>query len=188
MLLGFLLASGCNVFEPREAQPPSQAGFQYLPRTFPSNVLFNLQSAIVQKDPAAYIACITDPARSSHSFTFIPSADAAEVYGAILRNWTYEQERSYFQGLVAKRRQPQGISALSLTPIDSTVTGNDSRTYRFDYTLIFEHTEPNFPTTARGSLDFTLVNDNSEWTISRWVDLKTTNDLTWSSFKGKFSQ
>jgi len=107
-----MLYAGCGLFEPREAEPPSQSGFQYLPRTLAANVLFNLQKAIEQKDVAGYIACFTDSLRSRYTFTFIPSADAAEIYGAIL---------------------------------------------------------------------------NSEWTISRWVDLKTTPGLTWSSFKGKFS-
>ncbi|MBX2991651.1 MAG: hypothetical protein KF749_10850 [Bacteroidetes bacterium] len=181
-----LLAAGCNVFEPREAEPPSQSGFQYLPRTFPSNVILNLQNSIGQQDVAGYVANFTDSTRSQHSFTFIPSGDAAEIYASVLRNWTLQQEQSYFQNLVAKRRQPQSFSNLTLIPKDSLISG-DSRTYSFDYTLTFEHIEPGFTQTARGTTQFTLVNDNSEWTISRWVDLKTTNDLTWSSFKGKFS-
>jgi hypothetical protein len=182
-----VLYAGCGLFEPREAEPPSQSGFQYLPRTLAANVLFNLQKAIEQKDVAGYIACFTDSLRSRYTFTFIPSADAAEIYGAILRNWTYQQEQDYFQNLVAKRRQPVGISRLDLVPKDSVVSGNDMRTYSFDYVFTFEHTEPGFTQSAAGTLQFTLVNDNSEWTISRWVDLKTTPGLTWSSFKGKFS-
>ncbi len=182
-----MLYAGCGLFEPREAEPPSQSGFQYLPRTLPANVVFNLQNAVEQKDVAGYIACFTDSTRSRYSFTFVPSADAAEIYGTVLRNWTYRQEQDYFQNLVAKRRQPVGISRLDLVPKDSVLSGNDMRTYSYDYTFTFEHTEPGFTQTAAGTLQFTLVNDNSEWTISRWVDLKTTSGLTWSSFKGKFS-
>ncbi len=179
--------AGCNLFEPREAEPPSQSGFQYLPRTFPANVVFNLQNAVGQKDVAGYIACFTDSTRSSSSFSFIPSADAADIYGTVLRNWSYQQEQSYFQTLVAKRKQPQSYSNLTLITRDSIASGNESMTYSCDYTLTFEHTEPNFTQTTRGTLQFTLVNDNSHWSIARWIDLKTTGDLTWSSFKGKFS-
>lgn len=182
-----LVLGACNLFEPREAEPPSQSGFQYLPRTFPSNVILNLQNAVEQKDVAGYVACLTDSTRSRYNFTFVPSADAAEIYGTVLRNWTLQHEQEYFQNLVAKRRQPVSISRLDLTPLDSVISGNDTRTYSYDYTFTFEHTEPGFTSIARGSLQFTLVNDNSEWTISRWVDLKTTSSLTWSSFKGKFS-
>ncbi len=191
---GFALASGltvlvaaCNIFEPREAEPPSQSGFQYLPRTFPSNVILNLRRSIEQKDPVGYIACFSDSTRSQPAFIFIPSADAADVYASVLRNWTYAQEESYFRNLVSRSRQPLGFANLTLIPKDSTVSGDNSRTYGYDYTLVFEHTEPGFTQQGRGSLQFTLSEVNSEWTISRWVDLKTTNDLTWSSFKGKFS-
>lgn len=182
-----MLAASCNIFELREAEPPSQSGFQYLPRTFPANVILNLQNSVGQQDVAGYVANFTDSTRSQYSFTFVPSGDAAEIYASVLRNWTLQQEQSYFQNLVAKRRQPQSFSNLTLVPKDSIISGNDSRTYSFDYTFTFEHVEPGFTQTARGTAHFTLVNDNSEWTISRWVDLKTTNDLTWSSFKGKFS-
>ncbi|HXG01130.1 MAG TPA: hypothetical protein VNL69_10090 [Bacteroidota bacterium] len=182
-----VVLGACNLFEPREAEPPSQSGFQYLPRTFPSNVILNLQNAVEQKDVAGYVACLTDSTRSRYNYTFVPSADAAEIYGTVLRNWTLQHEQEYFQNLVAKRRQPVSISRLDLMPIDSVISGNDTRTYSYDYTFTFEHTEPGFTSIARGSVQFTLVNDNSEWTISRWVDLKTTSSLTWSSFKGKFS-
>ncbi len=184
-VLGGLLFLTCNIFEPREAEPPSQSGFQYQPRTFPANVLLNLQNAISQKDPVGYIACFSDSTRGQMPYAFIPSADAADQYGAVLRNWTYQQELSYFQNLVAKSRLPQGFSNLTLIPKDSS--GTTSRTYGFDYTLTFEHTDTAFTQTARGSLQFTLTETNSEWTISRWVDLKTRPELTWSSFKGRFS-
>lgn len=182
-----LFVQSCNIFEPREAEQPSQSGFQYLPKTFPSNVILNLQNAIGQKDGVGYIACFTDSTRSSHTFSFTPSEDAIRIYASVLRNWSFQQEQSYFQNLVAKRRQPLSFSNLTLIAKDSVITGNEARTYSYDYTLTFEHTEPGFTQTVRGSLQFTLVNDNSEWTISRWVDLKTRDDLTWSSFKGKFS-
>ncbi|MBI5472643.1 MAG: hypothetical protein HY961_09900 [Ignavibacteriae bacterium] len=175
----------CNIFEPREAEPPTQSGYQYQPRTFPANVIFNLQNAIREKDPVGYIACFSDSTRNQAPYVFVPSADAANLYGAVLRNWTYQQELSYFQNLISKTRQPQGFSFLSLTPKDSS--GTTSRIYGFDYVLTFEHTDTAFTQTARGSLQFTLTETNSEWTISRWVDLKTEPELTWSSFKGRFS-
>ena len=188
ILFPFILA-GCNLFEPREAEQPSQSGVQYEQQTFPHAVITNLQKAIAQKDEAHYMACFTNPARSQHGFTFIPSADAADVYASVLRNWTYELELSYFRELAAqaKSKQPVGFSDLSLTAKDSLIA-SDTRTYSYDYTLRFEHSTPAFPQTVRGSLQFVLMSENSQWTISRWVDLKTRDDLTWSSFKGKFSR
>jgi hypothetical protein len=182
-----LLMQSCTLFEPREAEAPTQSGANYLPRTFPANVVSNLKTAIAQKDPVGYIACFSDSTRTQTAFSFIPSADAASIYASVLRNWTYAQELAYFQNLVAKARKPQGFASLILTPKDSIVTGNESRSYNFDYSFSFEHTESGFTQNARGSLQFTLVSYNSEWVIARWVDLQTTTNLTWSSFKGKFS-
>ncbi len=184
VLCGFLILQSCNVFEPREAEPPSQSGVQYDQQTFPASVISNLQKAVAEKNEVRYIACFTNPSRSARTFTFIPSADAAETYGIVLRNWSYDQEQRYFRNLRAKK--PEGYSNLFLIKRDSVIT-SDSRTYNYGYTLTFEHNVPGFPQTAKGSLQFTLVNDHSEWTISRWVDLKTDTALTWSSFKGKFS-
>jgi hypothetical protein len=180
------IAPACNIFETRTPESPSQSGFQYLPRTFPGNVILNLRTAVGQKDVAGYMACISSPTNSQQTFTFVPSADAAEIYAAVLRDWTYQQEQAYFENLVARRRQPQSFSNLAMFPKDSVV-GSDTRTYSYDYILTFEHTEPSFTQAVRGSVQLTLVNENSQWTISHWVDLKTTNELTWSSFKGKFS-
>jgi hypothetical protein len=180
------LSLSCSLFEPRDAEPPTTSGANYLPRTFPSNVIFNLRTAFGEKSVPQYIACFSDSSRTQVAFSFVPSADAASTYATVLRNWTYMQERSYFENLVAKRRM-QGLASLTLTPKDSIVTGNQVRTYSFDYSLLFEHTEPGFTQNAEGSLQFTLISYNSEWYISRWVDLQTTTSLTWSSFKGKFS-
>jgi hypothetical protein len=178
--------TGCSLFEPREAEPPTQSGVQYEQQTFPLAVISNLQKAIAQKDDVHYIACFTNPARNARGYTFVPSADAVDVYASVLRNWSYDQELMYFRNLKAKARQPNGFSSLTLTPKDSVIA-TDSREYGYDYDLRFEHTDPTFTQTVRGTLRFTLINDNSEWTITRWVDLKTTTDLTWSSLKGKFS-
>ncbi len=186
-LLFALCIGGCSLFEPREAEPPTQSGAQYEQQTLPHAVISNLQKAIAQKDDLHYIACFTNPARNQRGFTFVPSADAADVYASVLRNWTHDQELMYFRNLKAKARQPNGFSNLTLVSKPDSVITTDSREYGYDYTLTFEHTDTTFTTTVRGALRFSLINDNSEWTISRWVDLKTTNDLTWSSLKGKFS-
>lgn len=70
----------------------------------------------------------------------------------------------------------------------SAIVTPDTVVYNYDYILTFEHTEAGFPTTARGNLQFSLGTDNNNfWSIYWWSDFKTTNDITWSVFKGKFS-
>lgn len=184
-LLSALILS-CGLFEPRTPEPPSQSGLDYRPPTDPAIVIANLQSAIDQKNVANYSNCFADPSKVARAFAFIPSPEASAQFSGVFGSWSYSQELSYFQNLVAKS-SPTGFSNLLLTSKSSIVTA-DSVVYSYDYILTFEHTEAGFPKSARGNLQFTLGTDNSNfWIIYRWADFKTGNDFTWSMFKGKFS-
>ncbi|MCC6395574.1 MAG: hypothetical protein IT282_01035 [Bacteroidetes bacterium] len=177
---------GCGLFEPREPEEPSQSSLNFRPPTEPSIVISNLQSAIEQKNVANYIACFSDISRGAQPFAFIPSADAAAAYGGILLDWTLQEEQAYFQNMIAQSAQ-QAFATVTLNLTSTTVT-SDSVVSAYDYVLVFEHNDAGFPTTARGSLQFTLHEDASNfWAIQRWVDFKTTTEISWSHFKGKFS-
>ncbi len=178
--------AGCGLFEPRDPEDPSQSSLNYRPPTEPAIVIANLQSAVDQRNQANYISCFSDAARGAQPFVFIPSADAAAAYGGTLAFWSLDDERSYFQNLIARSSQ-QAYASLTLTLKTTTVT-SDSVISAYDYVMVFEHNEAAFPRTARGSLQFTFREDASNfWAIQRWVDFKTTNDVSWSDFKGKFS-
>jgi hypothetical protein len=181
-----LQAGGCGLFEPRDPEDPSQSSLNFKPPTEPSIVIDNLQSAIEQKNAANYVSCFSDEAKGQPAFVFSPSPDAAALYAAAFEHWTVEDEQSYFLNLVA-RSSAQAFASLTLTAKGSTVTA-DSVVYSYDYTLVFEHSETGFPRTARGTLQFTLrVSQSNIWMIQRWVDFNTTSDISWSHFKGKFS-
>lgn len=179
-------ASGCGLFEPRDPEEPSQSSLNYRPPTEPSAVIANLQSAVEQRNQANYVSCFSDASRGAPLFVFIPTADAAAAYGGTLASWTLDDERSYFQNLIARSGQ-QAYASLALTLKTTTVT-SDSVVSAYDYVLTIEHNDAGFPRTARGSLQFTFREGASNfWAIQRWVDFKTTADVTWSDFKGKFS-
>jgi hypothetical protein len=182
----FFSIPGCGLFGPREPEPPTQSGLNNRPPTEPSIVIANLQSAIDQKNIVNYMGCFTDPSKGGMPFVFIPSADAGALYAGVLSTWSYRDEEAYFQNLIA-RSPAQAFSSLSLTLKTSTVSA-DSVVYSYDYVLVFEHTDPAFPRTARGALQFTVrVDNNNFWMIQRWVDFTTTSDISWSHFKGNFS-
>jgi hypothetical protein len=181
-----ILMSGCGLFEPRDPESPTQSSLDYTPPTDPAIVITNLQSAVNQKNVANYINCLADPLRSRRMFSFVPSAEASAQYASALIDWGVAQEQAYFQNLIAKS-SPTAYANLFLTRKDSTVTA-DSVVYSYDYTFTFEHNEPGFPRIARGNLQFALAPDASNfWSIYRWMDFKTGSDITWSMFKGKFS-
>ena len=177
---------GCGLFEPRTPEPPSQSSLNFRPPTDPAIVIANLQSAIDQKNVANYVRCFADPATMRRRFVFTPSAEANAQYGSAFSNWDVTEEQAYFQNLTA-RSSPTAFSNLLLTPKSSVVTA-DSVIYSYDYIFTFEHSDPGFPKTARGNLQFSLATDNSNfWMIYQWSDFKTGEDITWSMFKGKFS-
>lgn len=183
-----VLGAGCNLFEPRDPEAPSQTSDSFIPATDPDVVIENLQNAIAQKNSVNYIRCFADPSRTSRPFQFSPSPDAGSRYASVFAYWTVEQEKTYFQNLVARTTgKANAFSNLLLTHRVVTLTA-DSAIQSYDYTLTFEHTDPSFPTVATGNLQFVLgLDNNNAWVIYRWSDFKTTSDVTWSHFKGKFS-
>jgi hypothetical protein len=185
-LFGLLTVIGCGVFEPREPEAPSQSGLNYRPPTDPTIVIANLQNAIDQKSIANYMSCFTDPVRTSQQFAFIPASDALALYGGVLQRWTLTEEQAYFQNLVA-RSPGNAFSSLTLQ-LESSSVSADSVIYSYNYALVFEHSDPSFPRTAKGITWFTLRPDNNNfWAIQRWTDFTTPNAVSWSHFKGKFS-
>jgi hypothetical protein len=181
-----ILSSGCGLFEPRDPESPSQSSLNYSPPTDPMVVIANLQSAVEQKNAANYMACIVDPAKTGQDFIFLPAANAMADYGTALRNWTRSEEESYFKNLIA-RKTTSAFSSLTLSLKSSSVYA-DSVIYSYEYTFVFEHSDATFPRTAKGVLWFTLRPDNSNfWAIYRWTDFATLETISWSQFKGKFS-
>lgn len=182
-----LAVTGCGLFEPRTPESPTVPGLDFLPPNDDSTVITNLESAIIQKNESNYIRCFADPALTPKTFVFVPSSEGLAQYGSILSGWTRTDELNYFRNLKS-HGIPVGASNLQLfTKSPPTVTA-DSVVRYYDYEFVFQHDQANFPDTARGSLMFTLAPDNNgQWMIFRWVDLKTRADITWSMFKGKFS-
>jgi hypothetical protein len=182
------LGGGCNLFEPRDPQAPSQTSDSFIPPTDPDVVVENLQNAIAQKNSVNYIRCFADPTRTPRLFVFIPSPDAGGRYASVFATWGVDQERTYFQNLVARASgKVNAYSNLVLANKTLTLTA-DSAVETYDYTLTFEHNDPSFPTVATGNMALVLgLDNNNAWVIYRWTDFKTTSDVTWSHFKGKFS-
>jgi len=180
------IGSGCGLFAPRDPEPPTQSSQTFLPATDPLIVVSNLQSAIEQKSVPNYVQCLADPVQDIHPFLFIPSAEGAAQYGSLFRTWSIVEEQAYFQNLTT-RTTPASISKLDLALKTSSLAA-DSAFLEYDYTLTFENTVQGFPSRASGNLQFALQRRSSNfWTIYRWTDSKTTSDISWSLFKGKFS-
>jgi hypothetical protein len=186
LLVAGSVVPGCGLFDTRTPEPPSESNCFSVPQTRPGTVITNLQTAIAQKCVDTYAACFSGGSPGQQPLVFVPSAEAREQYAAVMNNWSTTDEQAYFRNLTA-RGVVNGFASLLLAPRDSVISP-DSVVYSYDYTFTFQHTEPGFPVTARGNMQLSLAPDaNNVWRIYRWVDLKTTDDVTWSIFKGRFS-
>lgn len=173
-----VVVCSCSLFEPREAEKPSESGVQYLPQTLEEEVIANLKTAIAQADEPHYMNCFWE------NFTFVStSAFARELDG-----WTFTKESSFFRNLVGRQRQPNGY--FNLTPTNEQLRRNNTdpalAEYQADYALTLELTDTTL--TATGALKFTLRRQNSVWKISEWEDLNpsTPTTFTWSALKARF--
>ena len=181
-----LLAHGCGIFEPRTPQDPSQPSLDFLPPTDPLTVISNFQNAIAEKSVPNYMQCLSDPISAPRPFVFIPSSEGTAVYASLFRTWSIADEQAYFQNLTT-RTTPTSVSSLVLTQKNISLSP-DSAVIEYTYVLTFEHTVSGFPTRSSGDVQFVLLRSSSNiWTIYRWTDFKTTSDVSWSLFKGKFS-
>jgi hypothetical protein len=183
--LSFLCLAGCNLFEPRSAEDPTVPGGQYPPATDASIVVSNLRKSIEERSVQNYVTCFSDPL-GAQPFAFFPSSDGAALYGTVFSSWSTLDEQEYFQNL-ASRTTPTSTSSLVFNE-RSRISNGDSVQIDADYVLTFEHTDAAFPKVARGNMQIAVGRNNSNiWSIYRWSDFKTTNDITWSIMKGKFS-
>ena len=177
---------GCGLFEPRTPQAPTQSSQTFLPATDPFTVMSNFQSAIAQKSVPNYVQCLADPSSGGRTFVFIPSSEGTALYASLFRSWTITEEQAYYQNLTT-RTTPASLSQLDLTQKSQSLAA-DSALLEHAYTHTFENTMAGFPSRASGDVQFALQRSASNiWTIYRWTDFKTTGDITWSLFKGKFS-
>jgi hypothetical protein len=163
------------LFEPREAEQPSESGVQYLPQNLPEEVIINLKTSISQKDELHYLACLKS------DFVFEPTA----AFRSQLEPWSLTKEQSFIQRLIGARKQPSSFFNLTLSnypPVVDLIT----RDYQSTYALTVELADTTLAVT--GELTFTLVNENSVWKISRWKDLSPTasSTATWSALKARF--
>jgi hypothetical protein len=186
-LLSFSLCLlSCNVFEPRDAEPPTQSGVQYLPFTDPSYVIYNLQTAIANTDVPAYMRCFADSQATGRVFIFNPSGSASLQFPT---PWSLVREQEHFAELVSHK------IAGGSTGFFPTFSADSSRgipkIYNCAYTFVFQNDNSALNKPAIGKLRFELAPDNNgNWTIYLWSDFvdpaRTGTSPTWTSYKEKF--
>lgn len=179
----------CDVFQPRDPEPPSQSSSNYLPPTEPPIVFTNMVNAFRDLNSVNYIRSFSDTASSGRSFQFEPNPQSRLRYGGVFLNWTKQSEQQYFENI--RSRLASGTSpVLVFESLSAQSIQSDSAQYEATYRFTVPHTQQNIPTEARGRAQFFMLADKSRnWVIWRWVDIQINqNTFSWSDFKGEFGQ
>jgi hypothetical protein len=192
LVFGFLLVLvlvGCNIFETRTPEPPSQSSSTFVPATDPSLVFSNMANSFRDLNSVNYLKSFADSLSAGRSFSFEPTQQAKIKYGGIFLTWNRQSEQQYFENLRSKI--PTGSAAtLTFESLTAQSLQSDSAQYEVTYRLTVPHTVASLPTEATGKAQFLLIADRSRnWVIWRWIDLTTnTSTFSWSDLKGAFGQ
>lgn len=182
-LICFLAFIGCDIFNTRTPESPSEQSSNFIQPTAPDIVVTNFQNSIEGFSVDDYIKCFVDTLFSDKKFEFGPSLETG-IDRALFLGWNLESERQYLLNL---GKPPFGSAGLILSNKHIISVTSDSVVYNFDYSLFYPHNNPNFPTIFVGNLQFYIVLDQKHnWSIYKWLDFKTTSPYTWSYLKAVF--
>ena len=185
LILQLLFLSGCDIFQTRTPDPPTQGTSSYQIPDQPDVVLSNLRSSIAESNTDNYVRSFADTSTSSQPFTFTPSPEVGSVYSSVFRNWNVSDERGYLQNL---GKPDNGTPLLTIQNLKISSKNPDSVVYTMDYTLYYPHHRQGIPQVVSGQMQLFLKPDSRRlWSIQSWQDYKTTKDSTWSYFKAVFS-
>jgi hypothetical protein len=183
------VAAGCNIFDTRDPEPPSQSSSSYVPATEPSIVFSNMANAFRDLNSLNYLKSFADSSTSGRGFSFEPTPQAKVKYTGVFLLWNRQSEQQYFDNLRSKITSGSA-AVLVFQTLSAQSLQSDSAQYEATYSLTVPHTVAAVPKVVSGKAQFFLLADRSRnWVIWRWIDLPTgTSNAAWSDLKGEFAQ
>lgn len=181
-MCAFLVSGGCDLFQTRDPEQPTQNTSTFETPTTYDIVLRNLTYAISENNAENYMRCFVDTAL--RPYVFEPSPEEAVNF----TQWNLEAERRYFQNMGSTLNGTMSL-------IDSISNKNispgppASAVFYMNYFLYVPHPDSRAPRSVRGNMELYMVEDSlHRWSIYRWVDKKTAADSTWSYLKAWFNR
>ncbi|MBT4035450.1 MAG: hypothetical protein HOE61_11955 [Candidatus Marinimicrobia bacterium] len=185
-LSALLFLAGCELFTPRDSEPPIDVLDPYAwgPPTSPEIVLQNLANAFPAHKLNYHLDVLGNSDETGASFTFFPDQGVASSQPGVFDNWGYVEEENFITKLFETLSQ-DGLQRLEwertdFLPID------DHFEIVTDYhlTLAYGESETPLPEQLKGQATLTLVqNVDLLYEISIWQDLKSDSLPCWSDLK-----
>lgn len=180
LIFAIMLVS-CDLVNTRDPEPPEKPRTNFINPTTPELVFQNFVNSIADKVPENYISCFVDRSFLDNEFKFIPAAGSINQF-PVLNEWDINSEKQYFKNLVSQIESNKKINVV-LSKMEKRVFA-DSTIIQYDYFFTLPLAEQLI--TYKGVSQFTLRNDaRNFWVITKWLDIKVENFLSWSELKGR---
>ena len=177
-----IIITGCDIFEVRDPENPSDTKSNYRVPVDPKGVIQNMIYAFSDRNADDYKKNFAaGPPEVDRYFFFAPSGN---VLSSFPSDWSTEQEFQYFNNLVARTPQDIPIS-LSFSNEFYDIKA-DSAIYSADYSI----SVPVLNSEASvygGSIKFSMTTDiYSAWVVYYWEDIAKVGVKSWSELKIEF--
>jgi len=182
LILIFILV-GCDIFEVRNPESPTDPKSGYSVPVEPKDVIQNIINSFRDRNANDYRKNFASgPPIVDQDFFFSPSGN---VLSSFPTDWTVEQEFQYFNNLVT--RTPQDIPITVIFSNEFYDVRADSSIYSAEYSISVPvlNLEPNF---YEGSVKFTMITEDvtDTWVIYFWEDIAKVGAKSWSELKIEF--
>lgn len=181
----FILSS-CDLFTPRESEPPIDISdpYAWIPPTSPEIVLQNLANAFPAHKPNYHLDVLSNNVETGSNFAFDPDQGVASLQPGVFDNWAYVEEENFitklFEALNEENLQRLDWEIEQLSPFE------DSYKIIADYhlSLSYGDNESALPGEFSGQATLTLVqNADLLYEVSHWQDLSSDSLPCWSDLK-----
>jgi hypothetical protein len=173
---------GCDIFEVRNPESPTDTKSGYRIPVEPKDVIQNIINSFRDRNANDYVKNFAGgPPLVEQDFFFSPSGN---VLSSFPTDWTVEQEFQYFNNLVTRTAQDISITVTFLNEFYDVRA--DSAIYSADYSISVPvlNSEPGV---YEGSVKFTIITDiNAAWVIYFWEDIAKVGVKSWSELKIEF--
>ncbi len=184
LILGTLL--GCELFEPRTAEPPGNQvdPYSFQQPTTPEKVLENISNAFPASKQDYYLDVLVEGLADETGFAFDPDPAVAEGHGGLFDNWGYVEEATFITNLF-QRMSESGIQNFQWSDLQLETIGDQTQiqaVYAAQLSLI-QSRDP-LPTHLAGRAYLTLLRGEDQlYRILTWQDLSTDTLPSWSELK-----
>jgi hypothetical protein len=188
VLIFSLLVTTCDLFMPRDPEPPGGdvTPYTFKPPTSPEIVLENIAIALPAFQPDHLLNVLVAPNTTDENFVFIPDPATAEASGGLFNSWGYPEEQSFLNSLI-QRLAENGLQDILWDEIQVTSI-EDQTEVQANYSIQLTYTEQRgaLPEQLAGETFLTLIRgDDQLYRVLVWQDEDITSDSLpcWSDLK-----